>query len=109
MQAAELLTIVLLQGTWAALASHAWSPPAQIFVKAIAARLQQHNLKLVSRAYANIGPNKLAAILGMSPDAAVQGKQCLWAATVLCASCQPGKRWLCLVLRHIIGCHSGRV
>ena len=67
-----------LQGTWAALASHAWSHPAQILVKAIADRLQQHNLKLVSRAYATIGPNKLAAILGMTPDAAVQGEPCLW-------------------------------
>ena len=63
-----------LQGTWAALASHAWSAPAQVLVKAIATRLQQHNLKLVSRAYANIGPNKLAAILGVTPDAAVQSE-----------------------------------
>ena len=84
MQAAELLLIVLLQGTWAALASHAWTPPAQILVKAIADRLQQHNLRLVGRAYATIGPSKLAAILGMTPDAAVQGKLCLWAMCVPC-------------------------
>lgn len=51
-----------------------WSPQAQPVVDALAIRLRLRMLDLVGRAYSDLSPAKLAILLGLSEQEAVQGE-----------------------------------
>ncbi len=58
------------QGVWRALATPSWKPQSQPLLEAIATRIREHNLQLLTRTYSTISVPKVAMMLGI-PDADV--------------------------------------
>lgn len=73
-QAAWRVLQVAWQGAgdsvWAALAAYPWSPVLVPLVEALTERLRRQQMDLVARAYSSIMPSRLAALCGVTEDAA---------------------------------------
>jgi hypothetical protein len=59
------------QGVWQALQGFPWSAPLRALTDALAAKLRQELLDLISTAYATITPAKAASLIGLSEQDAL--------------------------------------
>lgn len=88
-----------VQGVWPVLVGTPWSETVKPLAQALHAQLQQRSLQLVAKAYANIQVDQAAAVVGMSPDAIVQGDyHCMSGdadtATPFNTPCRGHKAWV---------------
>ena len=60
-----------IQGTWSALAAFAWQPAAAPLVAALAGRIRQRTLGVLSSAYSTILAPRAAAFLGLPETDAI--------------------------------------
>jgi hypothetical protein len=89
------------EAVWAALA-YAWPEQLQGVAAALRTRLQQRAFELVERAYADLTPTRLSALMGVTQEEAVQGELLPSLAGAWCVHGTQWLRWadtLCVCVR----------